>query len=234
MAQKRLERFFVEEAIRSLGVSWTIHEELDPPDFIIADGTHHFGLDVADIFGGAQNVSGSVMKRAESDTQKQLNNLLRQYENQTGVSLCVKFLGRITPDALARVVPELVARNLAVESIGYQTTLEILVGFEAPMKLYVTKSYRSDWFAMNDRIGFVMPNPDSFIAGEIAKKSKKLAKYKSRVGDDVRLLLVANGVQNSGKIGHNTDSAFDFHGFKAVYFFPYPEKALVLREATYS
>jgi len=85
---------------------------------------------------------------------------------------------------------------------------------------------------MNDRVGFVTRDPDPFIAAGITKKSQKLAQYKSLVGDDVRLLLVANRIQNSGKIGHKTDSAFDFHGFKAVYFFPYPEEALVLREAS--
>ena len=229
--QKRFERFFAEEAIRSLGVGWIIHEERDPLDFIVADDDHHFGLDVVDIFGGAQDQYGSVTKRAESDMQKQLNNLRRHYEDQTGVTLTVKFLGRVAPDALARVVPELVALNLAAKPLAYQTTIEILVGLEAPLKLYVTKSIRPEWFAMGDRAGFVTPNPDPIIAAAIAKKSAKLEQYKSLVGCDVRLLLVANRIQNSGKIGCKTDAAFDLHGFKAVYFFPYPEDAFVLREA---
>jgi hypothetical protein len=59
----------------------------------VTDDDHHFGLDVVDIFGGAQDQYGSVTKRAESDTKKQLNNLRRQYEGQTGVTLTVKFLG---------------------------------------------------------------------------------------------------------------------------------------------
>ena len=132
-AQKRFKRFFVEEAIRSLRVGWTTHEERDPPDFIIADGDHYFGLDVADIFGRAQNVNGSVMKRAESGTQKRLNSLRRHYEDQTGVSLRVKFLGCIAADALARVLPELAALDLAAKPLAYQTTVEILVGFDAPL-----------------------------------------------------------------------------------------------------
>src|ERR1700728_892091 len=93
--QKRRERFFVEQAIRSLGVAWSVHEELDPPDFIIADGDHLFGLDVADVFVGSQNEHGSLTKRAESDIQKQLNTLRLQYEANTGVNLRVKFLGPI-------------------------------------------------------------------------------------------------------------------------------------------
>ncbi len=229
--QKRFERFFTQEAIRSLGVGWTIYEERDPPDFIIADGDHHFGLDVADIFGGPQNEHGSLMKRAESDTQKQLNNLRRQYEAATGVNVRVKFLGRIAPDALSKVVSELVALDLAAKPPTYETTVEIQVGFAAPLKLFVTKGSRPEWIAVGDRVGFVTPNPDPMIAAEIAKKGEKLVRYKSLVGDDVRLLLVADRIQNSGKIGHKTDSAFDFHGFRAVYFFPYPEEAIALREA---
>ncbi|MGD1016274.1 MAG: hypothetical protein ABR863_07515 [Roseiarcus sp.] len=163
--QKRFERVFVEEAIRSLGVGWTIREERDPPDFIIADGDHDFGLDVADIFGGAQNEHGSEMKRAESDRQKLLNNLRRKYEAETGVNnLSVKFVGRIASDTLARVVSELVALDLAAKPLGYRKTIEIQAGFEAPLKLYVTKSDRSGWFTTNDRAGFVMPNPDPIIA----------------------------------------------------------------------
>lgn len=232
LVQKRFERSFVEEAIRSLGNNWTIGEECESPDFIVVDGDHHFGIEVADIFGGAQAQNGSATKRVESDTQKQLNNLRRQYEDQTGNLLIVKFLGRVAPDALAKVVPELVARDLAAKPPAYQTTIEILVGFEAPLKLYVTKSSRADWFAMADRVGFVTQNPDPTIAAAIAEKSKKLVQYKSLAGDDVRLLLVANKIQNSGKIGPQTDGAFDFHGFQAVYFFPYPEKTIALREAT--
>lgn len=230
LIQKRFERIFVKEAIRSLGVEWIIFEERDPPDFIIADGDNHFGLDVVDIFVGSQDGHGSQMKRAESDTQKLLNNLRRQYEAEANVNLCVKFLGRLAPDTLAKVVPELVALDLAAKPLAYQTAFEIQVGFEAPLKLFVTKGNRSEWFARGDRAGFVTRNPDPIIAAEIAKKGKKLAQYKSLVGDDVRLLLVANRIPNSGKIGAKTESAFDFCGFSAVYFFPYPENAIALRE----
>ena len=73
------------------------------------------------------------MKRAESGTQKRLNSLRRHYEDQTGVSLRVKFLGCIAADALARVLPELAALDLAAKPLAYQTTVEILVGFDAPL-----------------------------------------------------------------------------------------------------
>ena len=36
--QKRRERFFTEQAIRSLGTDWIVLEECESPDFIIAEG----------------------------------------------------------------------------------------------------------------------------------------------------------------------------------------------------
>lgn len=231
-AQKQRERFFVEQAIRSLGVGWTIHEEHDPPDFIIADGDHHhFGLDVADIFVGDQNERGSMMKRGKSETQQALNALRLQYEAKTGINLIVKFLGRIAPDTLGMVVTELVALDLASKPLAHQTTAEILVGFEAPLKLFVTRSERSNWFSVGDQVGWIVQRPEEIVAAEIEKKGKKLLQYRSVAGDDVRLLLVADRIKNSGKIAHEVEGAFDFHGFNAVYLFPYPENAIALREA---
>ena len=226
--QKQHERFFVEQAICSLGVDWTIHAERDPLDFIIADGNHLFGLEVADIFVGHQNKNGSSVKKSESYRQKQLNNIRSEYEGNTDIKLCVKFLGCLTTKNLEKVVPNLIALNLAEKPMAYQTCVEIQNGLEAPLKLYVTKTSRSEWFMMSDRVGFVAPNSDEIIAREIESKSNKILQYMSIAGNDVRLLLVANRLQNSGKLGCMTNSLFDFHGFTEIYFYPYPEKVIFI------
>ncbi len=229
-SQKKRERFFTEQAIRSLGVGWAIREECDPPDFIITEGDHKFGLDVAQIFMGQQSGRGSTLKRAESETHNALNALRLQYETETGINLNVKFLGRIAPDNLANVVSDLVALDLASKPLTYQTVVEKRPGLDAGLKLFVTKSLRPDWYSVNDRVGWVTLNPQSIIAAEIKKKSKKLPQYKAAAGDDIRLLLVADRSKNSGKIAPQVGDAFDFHGFKAVYLYPHPEEAIVLRE----
>ena len=90
------------------------------------------------------------------------------------------------------MVSELVALDLAAKPRTYETTVEIQAGLEAQLKLFVTKGSRTEWIAVGDRVGFVIPSPDAIIAAETAKKGKKLPQYKSLVGDDVRLLLVAN------------------------------------------
>jgi hypothetical protein len=231
-SQKQRERFFTEQAIRSLGYGWTIREECEPPDFIITEGDHHFGLDVAEIFMGQQSGRGSTMKRDESEIHNALNALRLRYETETGINLNVKFLGRIGPDTLADVVSDLVALDLASKPLAYQTVIEKRPGLEAGLKLFVTKSLRPEWYSANDRVGWVTRNPQNIIAAEIKKKSKKLPQYKAAAGDDIRLLLVADRVQNSGKIDNQVEDAFDFHGFKAVYLYPHPEDAIALREAS--
>jgi hypothetical protein len=70
------------------------------------------------------------------------------------------------------------------------------------------------------------------MAAAIAKKAGELTRYRSAAGDDVRLLLVANRINNSGKLELEAGAQFDFHGFNAVYLFPYPEDAIALDDAS--
>jgi hypothetical protein len=231
-SQKQRERFFTEQAIRSLGAGWAIRKECEQPDFIIVEGDHHFGLDVVEIFMGQQSRRGSAMKLGESEKHNALDALRLQYETETGIKLTVKFLGRIGPDTLADVVSDLIALDLASKPLAYKTEIEKRPGLEAGLKLFVTKSLRPDWYSVNDRVGWVTLNPKNIIAAEIEKKSKKLPQYKAFAGDDIRLLLVADRIKNSGKIAPQAEDAFDFHGFKAVYLYAHPEDAIVLRDAS--
>ncbi len=170
-SQKRRERFFTEQAIRSLGADWTIVEECEPPDFIIAQGNHHFGLDVSDVFMGPKSGAGSATKRAESHMHRTLNDLRLEYEAATGINLHVKFVGRIEPTTTVGLVPALIALNLASEPLGYQTVIDTNLG----LRVHVTKGYRSEWYSVMDRVGWVDRNPQKLIANAIELKSKKLS-----------------------------------------------------------
>lgn len=55
-----------------------------------------------------------------------------------------------------------------------------------------------------------------------------MTRYREAAGSDIRLLLVADRILNSGKLLLEERGAYDFHGFRAVYFFPYPEAAIIL------
>jgi hypothetical protein len=50
-------------------------------------------------------------------------------------------------------------------------------------------------------------------------------------GGDIRLLLVANRINNSGKLALDEGAEFDFQGFSSVRLYPYPEDVIVLGNA---
>ena len=62
-------------------------------------------------------------------------------------------------------------------------------------------------------------------------KSKRLTSYKEAAGEDVRLLLVANRILNSGKSKLVEKTTIDTRGFHVVYFLSYPESVTVFPEA---
>ena len=225
--QKKRERFFVEQAIRSLGADWTIIAEREPPDFLIGDGGRQFGLEVIDIFMGPQTSAGSAMKKAESEMQRVLNALRAEYEKVDPGPLLVKFVGRIEADTLAPVVRGLIDLDLTTKPLAFQAIFDTQLG----LRVHVTKSYRAEWFSVMDRVGWVDRNPQQLIAEAIEAKSAKLADYQALAGPDIRLLLVADAVQNSGKIRFADEAAFDLRGFKAAYLFPFPADVVILRAA---
>ncbi|MGO9942939.1 MAG: hypothetical protein ACLPIC_09245 [Rhodoblastus sp.] len=225
--QKKGERFFVEQAIRSLKADWTILAEREPPDFLIGDGGWQFGLEVIDIFIGPQTSAGSKMKKAESKMQRVLDGLRTDYEKIDPAPLRVKFVGRIEADTLAPVVQALIDLDLASKPLAFQTVIDTQLG----LRVHVTKSYRAEWFSVMDRVGWVDRNPQQIIADAIEAKSTKLAEYQALAGPDIRLLLVADAIQNSGKLHLTDEAAFDLRGFKAAYLFPYPADVITLRAA---
>lgn len=56
---------------------------------------------------------------------------------------------------------------------------------------------------------------------------KKLARYREAAGPDIRLLLVADRICNSGKLMLDEGTALDVQGFQVVYFFSYPESVTI-------
>jgi hypothetical protein len=71
-------------------------------------------------------------------------------------------------------------------------------------------------------------NPVRIIAEAIERKAPELTRYKALAGSDIRLLLIADRIQKSGKLTLEGRPAFDLQGFRVVYFFPYPESVIVL------
>jgi hypothetical protein len=221
--KKNRERFFVEAAAKLMGKTWTLGLDREHPDFLVTEGAQQFGLEVCEIFTGQQNKHGSAMKEMESRGQRAVDALRREYETITNIPLIVKLVGDVCPENLALVVPALVAENLASKPVAYQGQINLNTGLRAGLRVFVTKALRPNWFSMKDRVGFVDRSPMQRIADAVKKKAQELARYRQAVGSDIRLLIVADRTNNSGKVMLEEQATLDVMGFQAVYFFPYPE-----------
>ena len=230
-AKKRHERFLVEQAAHLLGKAWHIGlEDRENPDFLVTEGDHHFGLEVCEVFTGEQDESGSSMKKLESKKRKFIDELRRQYEAATAVTLTVKFVGITDAKDLATVVSALLAEDLAGKALGYHCVIDQNSG----LRLHVTKALRADWYSVDDRVGLVNLSPMPRIVDAVEKKSQKLAEYSRAAGSDIRLLVVADRIFNGGKLAPGEISpldTLDTKGFRVVYFFSSPESVTAFEGA---
>jgi hypothetical protein len=221
--QKRRERFLVEHAAKLLGKTWVLEADREHPDFIVTEGEQRFGLEVCEIFTGPQDHSGSAMKRTEAGVHRQLEALRRQYEAITPTTLRVQVVGRLSPENMASIVPALVAEDLASKPVGHH----LVIAQGKGLRLHVTKAFRPEWFSVNHRVGWVDRNPLGIVSDAIKKKSNELRRYRAAAGPDIRLLLVADHMHNSGKLELNDAAQLPTEGFQVVYVFPYPEPVMI-------
>ena len=223
---KMQERFFVEEAARSLRVPWEILEERESPDFIVDDGGCRFGLEISELFAGPVGIGGAIRKAAESFHQKTIDRYRSAYERERTVPLRVAILGKVTRGSMEELLTMLLSHDLEAMRPGER--FEVLTS--NLFKAHVTRGLRHEWFRVNDRVGWVNTNPLPIIDKAVAKKSKLLPRYREAAGPDIRLLLVANRLFGSGKLQLVNDSIVDTQEFRIVYFFSYPETVTVFCE----
>ncbi len=217
------ERFLAEQAAIRLGKTWNIGPDREAPDFLVSDDAQQFDLEVSEIFAGRLTQAGSEMKRTESETQRKINELRNLYETLDDTPLSVQFIGNMSSDNLATVVDALVGERFPFKKLGHHVVIDGGNG----LRVHVTRALRSDWFCVNDRVGWVNRNPTNRIADAVRRKSRDLARYRQAAGSDVRLLLVADRFSNSGKLSLEKPISLDRRGFDVVYFFSYPETITV-------
>ncbi len=226
LANKAKERHWVEQAARHLGRDWIVRSERESPDFIVGEGTHQFGLEVSEVFTGTQSDAGSEMRRREAASQTRIDALRRAYQSRVQAPLRVQFVGDINPETLASVVPRLLAEDVASKPLGYHFVIDCKNG----LRVHVTRAFRDEWFYVNDMAGFVDRKPMPKLEARVRQKAAKLRSYRENAGADIRLLLVANRYQNSGKLLLNQDEPSpDLCGFTIVYFFSFPESVAVFQ-----
>lgn len=159
-----------------------------------------------------------------------MNALRQKYESKEGIPLIVKFVGDMCDENMAAILPALDAMNFSTKPLGDHDIIEVDKG-KANLRLHVTRSLQADWFSVNHRAGWVDCDPIDRIAKEIEKKSKNLPRYRKCASlNDIRLLIVANRMMNSGKLSLQEYPELDIRGFPIVYFFSYPESVVVFNK----
>lgn len=228
MQQKELERYQLEQAIRSGKLDWSIIEEGEAPDFIVDSSAGSFGLELVTVYrgGGIEKpkargtkkiTSGAWSKKREQKRNLELQKLRRAFEASGGPPLSVKVLGNINSDDF-RDIPRHLAENGAGElEIGEQIRIAL-----PSIILHATRSFTAIWIMIEDVVGWVNLEPRKEVEAAILSKASKLSAYQERVGADVRLLIIAEDRFNSGKLRPHNRMCFKGHGFGEVYFFNSP------------
>ena len=217
------ERFYVERAAEMLKVEWVVGEDRESPDFIIIEGGCQFGLEVSELFLGREGRKGAAKKAGESFHQEAIEHYRKIYEGERDIPLCVRILGNVNDETMDELLVCLLRHDFEAMSLGDQIVIQPKDHFKA----YATKGLRNWWFRVDDRVGMVNTDPMPIIEDRVARKSENLRRYQEAAGEDVRLLLVANRIVNSGKLKLVENTPIDTRGFRGVYFLSYPESVTI-------
>jgi 2-methylaconitate cis-trans-isomerase PrpF len=76
-------------------------------------------------------------------------------------------------------------------------------------------------------VGWVGRDPVLAIEAALLSKKDKYTTYRA-VAEDIRLLIVADRTQNSGKLVLEADTRLDITPFRAAYFLSYPDSLVAL------
>ena len=219
-----------EQAAESLGRQWTLYDR-EAPDFVVVDGATRFGLELCRVFAGPQGRKGAATKAAEALTQRRIDACRQQYELATAATpLAVRLVGCLCDVHLAGVVPALLALNLHERTPGHSACIQL---FEcgAQLSIHVRRSIagHASWQSVNDRGGWVNRNPVASVQKAVHNKALSLSTFRKRTRvPDQRILVYCDATMNSGRLRLDPGTQVDLAGFDVIYFFPYPEAAIVL------
>lgn len=212
--QKRVEHSNAFQASLKLGEEWHL-EEREAPDFLVTTATGMFGLEVTDCHIGARTRGGSKARAAESANARWLKNVREEYERQGGVGLHLRYFGEASEAARLRLLAALGSTVFEDTYDSPPREFSILGG-----RAWASKAPHTVWTMVSDRVGWVS-HDGAYLQREIDAKAEKLTKYRE-ICSDIRLLVVADRIHNSGKLELDDDFIPNLRGFDAVYFFSYP------------
>ena len=237
--QKKIELNYVKELASILGGLWEASPR-EKPDFIIENGTSIFGLEVSLVHTGEIKKKSSKMKEDESRAKLHMNKLQEAYEAHTNVPLRLHVIVNKyekedkdkCKEYKEKILPILIAEDFQSKPVGHRIQKEILRNNgDISIKFCATKALRAEYSDLRYSCGWVNQNGMSVVQNAILEKEKKLDSYKHNTDlKDIRLLLVADHTNNSGKLILENLEGLYRGGFNVIYFFQRPRKIVVFSD----
>lgn len=224
--QKIREKMFCERASCLLNEKWQIEKEEESPDFIISDSAGSFGVEITECHIGEYSQKGSQVIREEQERKKTLEKIREK---------CVIIFPYI---AEWRIIYQSRNKNISEKAIIDalkkidQNNKEIFETIPLYEKLknsglyyefgaiLVSKGYGGEWEYTDDMSGPVLSGADNFQRC-INAKAKKIDSYRKKTSN-IRLLVVADALMNSGKASLPEGFRPDICGFDEVYYLYFP------------
>jgi hypothetical protein len=200
-----------------LGEKWELTPR-ESPDFLVITANGCFGLEVTQCQIGLRRRKSSRMREAESARQHWLNEVRADYEAKGGPSLNCKYWGDTTEEARSILIEALLTNDFT----GAVETMKL--GSDGGARLLAFETPNTHWEMPVDRAGEISQD-GSYLQRVIDEKAGKLEKYREACAD-VRLLVVADQLYNSGRLLLEPDFRPNLCGFDAVYFFAYPRTVI--------
>jgi len=220
--QKYTELAYAKKAGELFGEIWKVEttpDERDWPDLIVSTGKEKFGLEVREIYLD-ETEKGSLKKVDESKNRKIIQELANSYYKSNSAPIKVDILGNLTdPEKILATI----IKSVPQLSVSDQKEIEV----EDGCRIYIDRipdqfgEYKN-WNYISDKVGWVETIDKDIINKFITMKAAKLTKYKKNISD-VRLLLISDRLNNSGRAKLQDGLKFNKQGFTEVYYLSYPE-----------
>lgn len=221
---KNQEAVYVKEFAVRMKLTWVIVEQREAPDFVIQDADARFGLEVTRILSGDLG-SGSPARKKEADGEKIVDRIRQAYELRTNTTIDVTFPTRPEQQHVTRFIDALIALEMDSREIG--ATVKLAIGPDG-RAISARRSFHPVWKVADDAVGWVDKRGQAMLQNAVVSKARKISAYQLSSGlHDIRLLVVADRMLNSGKIVVSEEAIIDTCGFSTIYFFSYPVQALL-------
>ena len=197
----------------------------ESPDFIVRMAGASVGVEVTELFKGAEPATGSAAKRAESVRARFMRDLAEEYYRHSGKPALVKALW---PGGRQHGPSDDIAARLMQERERLSDWEVVRVDIGASEAYYITAlpaeadAYKWRWLCASDYAGSPGAITEAALGACLEAKRRKLATYRSKAERTV-LLIVADHLTNAGRQYLSPDcTAIDARGFDEVHLLMYP------------